>query len=116
MYEVGRMVEVQCQFGNKNVVVRGKVMLKPRWLRPQDIAIATGNPDFPMAVVNTDYVVSASKPVQKTEGRTFRVKSKENTYLVTYLNNKYSCNCIGFGYHHHCKHVTAVQKKIAESA
>jgi hypothetical protein len=46
--------------------------------------------------------------------RAFRVKStdKKREYIVTVRGNKFDCNCVGFTYHHKCKHSDAVRRKI----
>ena len=113
MYSVGQAVELKCKFGNALTTVRGRIMLRPNWCKPTQLAIATGNPDFPMAVVDTSYVVSSKKSEAKTNSsRIFSVKSGDKQYTVQIDAGKFHCNCVGFGFRQHCKHVTAVAEKL----
>lgn len=115
MYTVGKFVDLKLQFGRNVSTVQGVVMVRPKWAKPTEIAIATGNPEFPMAIVDTNYVVNSTKTKAETTpspARTFKVKSSENTYIVTYFGGKYSCTCIGFSFRKKCKHVDAVANKI----
>jgi hypothetical protein len=118
MYRVGEKVEVELKFfdSKPTVKIKGTVMLRPRHLKPNEIALATGNPEFPVSVIDTERVVGYVPYKFKSQGRSFTVKSKDKSYNVLYLNNKYSCNCIGFGFRGRCKHIDAVAKKISESA
>ena len=61
---------------------------------------------------NTEHKNVINKP--KENVRIFKVKSKDNEYIVeqNILSNYYNCSCIGFGYRRKCRHVDAVAKKI----
>lgn len=50
--------------------------------------------------------------LQKKEGRSFEVKSKDNVYIVSLIDKKFSCTCTGFNFRGHCKHIDAVSEKL----
>jgi hypothetical protein len=50
--------------------------------------------------------------LQKKEGRSFEVKSKDNVYIVNLSNKKYNCTCTGYNFRGHCKHIDAVKSKL----
>ena len=63
------------------------------------------------------FVEVKNNPFNKTQAastgsRAWRVKSKNNVYLVTLANDDWNCQCVGFQYHGGCKHVTAVAAKV----
>lgn len=56
---------------------------------------------------------SAVRTISKALGvRKFKVESKGKVYLVSKIDNKYSCTCVGFQYHRKCKHITGVHQKV----
>lgn len=81
-----------------------------KWLRPDQIALSTGNPEFPFRVISRNKIVSINnKPVEQKESqvKTFNVKgSKGDSYTVTIGNGKSHCTCSGFQFRRTCKHVT----------
>ncbi len=82
-----------------------------KWLRPDQIALSTGNPEFPFRVISRNKIVSIdNKPVEQQKEstvKTFSVKgSKGDTYTVTVSPGKYHCTCSGFQFRRSCKHIT----------
>jgi len=106
--ETRRMVEVV-------KTIKGKVMASPKWLTADQIAIATGNPEFPVAVLQKKNIVGLESAKQDKFFRSFTVRSKDKTYKVLLSNGRYSCDCVGFGYRKTCKHVVAVSHKVEKS-
>ena len=92
----------------------GKVIKSPSWLTPTQFAVL--NPKHPsgFSVIDMNYVVD----IRDADGREYKftadpgikiwtVKgSKGNEYTVKLQNGEYSCECIGFQYRKHCKHIT----------
>lgn len=94
------------------VTLRGTVMPSPKWLNSGEFALTTGNPDFPWCVVQKDKVIGYEQ-VEQEKTRSFTVKSGEKAYKVLMLSTStFFCNCTGFGFRKHCKHVAAVQNKL----
>lgn len=109
---VGSFVRVQTKFGLRE----GTVVPNEKWeksdtfcmtgdehIRVRNIALAN--------VVTIEYIKGA--PLRDAV-RAFRVKSsdKKREYIVTVRGDKFDCNCVGFTYHHKCKHVEGVRRKI----
>jgi len=94
--------------------ITGEVIKSPSWLKPTEFAMA--NPEHPngFSVINMTNVVD----IRDADGREYKftadpsikiwtVKgSKGNEYTVKLQNGEYSCECIGFQYRKHCKHIT----------
>lgn len=54
-----------------------------------------------------------AKNAPKREGlRSFNVESGKHTYVVEFIDDKFTCTCIGFMYHGKCKHIQAVRESI----
>lgn len=115
MFEVGKSVALQYQITPATLVAfSGVVMQKPKWLKPNEIALSTGNPEFPMRVLKTQKIVGVKK-AEATKARSFKVKSKDKTYQVIVSNGNFSCNCMGFSFRKTCKHAVAVEQHIKNS-
>jgi hypothetical protein len=92
---------------------QGKVIKSPKWVPADSFCVETGNPNFPMSVINMKYVSDIKIISGKTNSiRKFNVKGKKGEHLVTLNGNHLSCDCIGFKYHAKCKHITAVRSKL----
>jgi hypothetical protein len=61
-------------------------------------------------VIKIEYLKGKSV---KSDVRSFVVKSKEKSYIVTIVGKRAECSCLGFQYRHKCKHSDAVLKKVA---
>lgn len=111
--KVGAVVRVQTKWGLRE----GTVVPNERWEGP-DTFCMTGDQHIAVRnialrnVINIEYVRGA--PTQDNV-RAFRVKSTDGKreYTVVVRGNKFRCNCTGFTYHHKCKHVDGVKRKIA---
>lgn len=83
-----------------------------KWLNPGQIALSTGNPEFPFRVLNRSTIVSINnQAVEQKEStvKTFTVKgSKGDSYTVTVNAGKSHCTCSGFQFRKSCKHVKEV--------
>lgn len=83
-----------------------------KWLNPGQIALSTGNPEFPFRVLNRTTIVSINnQAVEQKEStvKTFTVKgSKGDTYTVTVNAGASHCTCSGFQFRKSCKHVKEV--------
>ena len=94
----------------------GMVLQSERWMTPSEFALATGNKDFPKAIINACVVVD----IQYHEGgagalvdqntRTFKVTSKSTgkAYIVTASGSSVACTCTGFSFRKTCKHSAKV--------
>ena len=109
---VGSRIRVQTKFGTHE----GAVVPNERWEKP-DTFCMTGDQYIRVRnialrnVITIEYIKGA--PLRDTV-RAFRVKSTDGkrTYIVTVRGDKFDCNCTGFTYHHKCKHVEGVRRKI----
>jgi hypothetical protein len=92
---------------------KGKVLKSPKWVPADCFCLETGNPNFPMAVINMK-CVDNMKIIsgQSNSIRKFKVKGKKGEHIVSLSGTHLSCDCIGFKYHSKCKHVTAVESKL----
>ena len=111
---VGSTISVNCQYYTGAAKFEGVVVNPYRWLSTNEFCLQTGNKEFPVSVINLANVVNMkilNGSASKT--RKFKVKgSKGDEYLVTLVNDNYSCHCIGFKYHGKCKHITKVKEQI----
>lgn len=80
-----------------------------KWIRPDQLGLSTGNPEWPVRVISRKNIVSINnQPVEHTDSsvKTFTVKgSKGDEYLVTIGNGKADCTCSGFQFRRTCKHI-----------
>jgi hypothetical protein len=80
-----------------------------KWLKPGEIALSTGNPEFPFRILQKSQIVSINNQImehKETVMKTFNVKgSKGDTYTVTIGSGKSHCTCSGFQFRRTCKHV-----------
>lgn len=122
MPSVGSSITVRTQYhGSREYTTQGVVVPRMPWLTPTQFAVATGNPDFPKAVIDISRVVDlkivsgSTTSVDTSSTRQFRVTSKSTgkSYLVSAVGGKISCTCTGFSYRRTCKHAQAVSKRIA---
>ena len=92
----------------------GEVIKSPKWLKPGEFAIENPNHPNGFSVINMKNVVDISsnafQEYKFTTDSSVRVwtvtGSKGNEYTVKLQNGEYSCECIGFQYRKHCKHIT----------
>jgi hypothetical protein len=83
-----------------------------KWLNPGQIALSTGNPEFPFRVINKSLIISINNQAMEHKDlsvKTFNVKgSKGDSYTVTVGSGKMHCTCSGFQFRKSCKHVKEV--------
>jgi hypothetical protein len=82
-----------------------------KWLMPTQIALSTGNPEFPFRVLDKSKIIAINNQAMKQDlsVKTFTVKgSKGDTYTVTVNSGKMHCTCSGFQFRKSCKHVKEV--------
>ena len=94
--------------------ITGEVMAKPKWLRADEFAILNPNHPNGFSVINANHVVDIHdadgkeyKFTTSPDVKVWTVKgSKGNEYTVKLQNGEYSCECVGFQFRKHCKHIT----------
>lgn len=110
---VGSQIRVQTKFGLRV----GTVVPNEKWDKV-DTFCMTGDEHIRIRnialpnVLSIEYIRGGAV---KDTVRAFRVKSTDGKreYIVTVRGDKYDCQCTGFTYHHKCKHVDGVKRKIA---
>ena len=94
-------------------IYRGEVLKSYRWLTDREFCL-TGDDQWPIRVINLGNVVSmrfesGSSTEVNTAVRSWEVTgSGGNRYLVTRDHSGWSCDCKGFQFRRHCRHVTEV--------
>ena len=91
----------------------GEQVPNPKWVLPGTICLATGDPNWPMRVLDADSIVNAdadSKTVSVTvsvaDNKVFQVAgSKGASYTVTIGSKGSHCSCPGFSFRNTCKHI-----------
>lgn len=80
-----------------------------KWITPVQLALTTGNPEWPVRVIARKNIVSINNQAVEqahSDVKTFKIKgSKGDEYIVTIGNGKYNCTCSGFQFRRMCKHV-----------
>jgi len=110
---VGSTVTVDCCYVTKSTTFTGVVINPYRYLNANEFCLQTGNPEFPVSIINLANVVDLKiLKGSTTTIRKFKVAGSKGEYLVTLSNKHFSCSCIGFKYHNKCKHITKVKEKI----
>ena len=110
---VGSTISVNCQYYTGPAEFTGVVIDPYRWLNDGEFCLQTGNPAFPVSVINLKNVVDLKILKGSTTNiRKFKVAGSKGEYIVTLSGKHYSCSCIGFKYHNKCKHITKVKEKI----
>lgn len=117
---VGSTVKVTVRFRNiaygetnpyKDIVFSGKVIKSPKWVKADCFSIETGNPRFPISIIDSKYMVDMKLVSGKTDNiRKFNVKGSKGSHQVVMNGDIFSCDCIGFKYHSRCKHINAVKE------
>ena len=83
-----------------------------KWLAPNQIALSTGDTEFPFRVINKSLIISINnQAMEQTDSsvKTFSVKgSRGDSYTVTVGSGKIHCTCSGFQFRKSCKHVKEV--------
>ena len=83
--------------------------VKIKWTKPDELALTTGNPEFPIRIIQRANIISVNgQAVDQAPQKelTKVVKgAKGQEYVVTNANGKWSCTCPGFQFRRTCKHV-----------
>jgi hypothetical protein len=83
-----------------------------KWFNANQMGLTTGNPEFPMRVLQRDLIVSINNVehvLTEAVAKTFTVKgSKGEDYIVT-LGKVNNCTCSGFQFRRTCKHIKEVE-------
>jgi len=125
--KVGSQVIVTTKYPNnllgqdpiRYFTTRGMVVKSDPWVGPSEFMVATGNPNFPRAVIHSSKVhkieyLSGQATLIDSSKRIFKVSSKSSgkDYIVTFENGKVSCTCTGYGYRRTCKHSVKVSDHL----
>lgn len=103
----------------KRYTTKGRVIARPRWLRPDEIAVANPQHLDGISVINLNRVVDLRDQngvaipftLPDVNDRTWTVPgSKDNLYTVTRQAGNFKCTCPGFQFRHNCRHITEVQQ------
>lgn len=113
MYSIGSSVEIRTRQRSyfidrtsdyEYVTFSGKVLPLPSYCNYPAVALSTGDPSFPMRIIPLHTIEGYVEKEEEGETRAYTVQSKDKTYLVTKVNGKMYCNCVGFQYHRRCRH------------
>lgn len=98
----------------KYITYEGNQVSAPKWSKAGTIALTTGNPNYPVRVIDADIIVSVdeveiTKVIPKTDVRSVTVEgSKGQTYVVTITPSGRTCTCQGFEFRRNCKHLNMI--------
>jgi hypothetical protein len=76
----------------------------------------SGNKDWPIRVLNTDYIenielLAGSFKEVNTDTKVYEISgSKGSKYIVTSNKKGWTCTCPGFQFRKQCKHVSELSK------
>lgn len=91
-------------------IYEGEQVDNPKWVLPGSICLATGDPNWPVRILDPDSIVSVdkeNKTVSVADVKVFQVPgSKGSSYTVTIGPKGRTCTCPGFGFRNTCKHIT----------
>ncbi len=77
-------------------------------LTPDELALTTGNPEWPVRVIQRSRIVSIDGLAYTAKAQAAEVKvikgSKGQEYVVTNANGRWHCTCPGFQFRRSCKH------------
>jgi hypothetical protein len=103
----------------------GKVVKSERWMGPDEFCLETGDPRYPVSVINLRYVVDIRDPegeqgevrlVEQPDFRSFRIpSSKGDEYTVTKRGEQWGCECKGFQFRGACKHIKQAKEQLTEA-
>lgn len=86
----------------------GQEVLGLKGTTPDELALTTGNPEWPVRVIKRSRILSIDGQAvsnKQTSAVTRVVKgSRGNEYVVTNANGLWHCTCPGFQFRRSCKH------------
>lgn len=98
-------------------IYEGEQVPNPKWVLPGTICLATGDPNWPIRILDADSIVSVdanavdtdSKTMSVANNRVFQIAgSKGASYTVTITSKDRTCTCPGFSFRGACKHINNV--------
>jgi hypothetical protein len=85
--------------------------VKLKHVGPDQLALTTGNPEWPVRVIQRNLIVKIDGVVVATAPSNIVVKivkgSRGDEYTVTGTNGQWTCTCTGFQFRKSCKHLSA---------
>lgn len=84
--------------------------VKLKWLKPSQLALTTGDPEWPVRVLEVSWIVArdgvAVAAEQPHRSESVQVAgSKGQVYTVSRVSGGWQCTCSGFQFRRTCKHV-----------
>ena len=111
-YHIGTYVEIQCRVRNNflfrtddynTVTIKGTVIRPPYKLESPAVCLRTDDENVPVRVIDSSIIVgSIAGAADKLSGEIRAYDTGE--YIVTKLNGKVNCTCVGFQFRRYCKH------------
>jgi hypothetical protein len=97
---------------NRTKTYTGMILANPRWLGQDHICLSTDSQAFPLPfriIAKEDIEGLGNNPKVKPPQTTWQIpgSKKGQSYIVTRAGKQWACDCVGFGFRRHCKHVTA---------
>lgn len=106
----------------RTFVKSGTILKNEKHDDVRSFRLHTGNPAYPVSLIAIENVVDIkfadgkraekeTRPVLTI--KEWKVKSdsrKGGHYIVTFENGHYNCNCLGFMYRKHCRHINKVKE------
>lgn len=97
----------------KEIVYEGDIAPLPKWAATGSVALTTGNPNFPIRIIDQSLIISVDGNdvvVEKSKVlpdiRTVTITgSKGDKYIVTITPQGKSCTCSGFSFRRNCRHL-----------
>lgn len=115
---------VYVQTNHSIQVISGKVVPSSSWDDPASFSIATGNPNFPVAVIPMKRVTDLSYgsgaeateiiEAKQEEFETWTVQGSKESYTVTRRGDSWSCECKGWQFRSQCKHVNEKKQEVLD--
>lgn len=121
-FEIGSSIEVttraRSNLIDKDYDIRkftGKVVENFKWLGPEYVCVATGDPNWPVSAIYKPNILGFEKSKVVSTTRIFNVTSKQSkkTYRVIFSNGTASCDCLGYQFRQGCKHSKKVLDKVS---
>jgi hypothetical protein len=94
----------------------GEQIPAPKWAPAGAICLATGNPSWPMRLLDPTAIVSVDLEIKAppvSDTKVLQVAgSKCASYTVTIGPKSRTCTCPGFGFRNTCKHIVTVDNPV----